>query len=264
MKKVSSLAVRLGLTEQLAKSFQNMVSDYLHYFNKNANDFEGEKKTYSPREGQLDDPSMRANKLVVTTVKEKLDWFKKTAVGYLQAVFDVEATNASGTAKAELVVGGKSWGEFTSLELLRLKSIVESGTFTEMLTKIPVVSDSVEWFIAAADEYAGRAIFEQAKVTGVKKTTVKESYILTDPNVASGKVTNYSPQLGTKDSILELGDYTHQKFSGATTHRKRAEMLQRRTDLIASIAVALKKANEVPAISSGLSAEKVLTYIFEG
>ena len=45
----------------------------------------------------------------------------------------VHCDSGSGKAVAELIVDGESWGEFTSLELLRLKNVVDSKDIYEFL-----------------------------------------------------------------------------------------------------------------------------------
>src|SRR5690606_28059261 len=132
----------------LAPLFKGMIQDYAKFFTKSQGAFLGEKRTYEAREGTIDDPSKRGNVLVQTTVDEKLKWFKENSKEYIDALFAQEATNASGNAKAQLIVDGTEWGEFTSLELLRLKSIVESSSLHSMLEAIPVRSDSEEWSLS--------------------------------------------------------------------------------------------------------------------
>lgn len=258
---MSKLNVLLAKTDSLAPLFKGMIQDYAKFFTKSQGAFLGEKRTYEAREGTIDDPSKRGNVLVQTTVDEKLKWFKENSKEYIDALFAQEATNASGNAKAQLIVDGTEWGEFTSLELLRLKSIVESSSLHSMLEAIPVRSDSEEWSLSENEMYKGKNIFETPLVTGVTKTTEKENYILKDPNVDKNSP-NYTPTVATKTTTVELGDYTQQRFSGQWTQRKRAEALKRRTILLTSIIEALKKCNEVDVVESKLDSEKIFGYLF--
>ena len=258
---MSKLNVLLAKTDSLAPLFKGMIQDYAKFFTKSQGAFLGEKRTYEAREGTIDDPSKRGNVLVQTTVDEKLKWFKENSKEYIDALFAQEATNASGNAKAQLIVDGTEWGEFTSLELLRLKSIVESSGLHSMLEAIPVRSDSEEWSLSENEMYKGKNIFETPLVTGVTKTTEKENYILKDPNVDKNSP-NYTPTVATKTTTVELGDYTQQRFSGQWTQRKRAEALKRRTILLTSIIEALKKCNEVDVVESKLDSEKIFGYLF--
>ena len=60
-------------------------------------------------------------------------------------MFNCEATNASGTARADLIVDGKVIANLSSLELLKLKSFLENPQLQEMLQNIPVRKDSEIW-----------------------------------------------------------------------------------------------------------------------
>ena len=254
----------LAKTDHLASSYKKGIEEYVTFFKKKQGSFKGEKKTYAAKEGTIDIPSERRNEKVVSTVKEQLDWLTETSEEYINALFAQEATNASGTPKAIVMVDGVEFGEFSSLELLRLKSLLESGTLEEMYKNIPVRSDSEEWKEVTEEMYQGRQIFESPKMSGIKKSTTKESYILQDPNVSSGKTDNYVPQIAQKDTITELGDYTHQRFSGEWSHRERAELLRRRTKLLSGVIEALKSANDVEAVTSQMNAGKLFGYLHSG
>lgn len=255
----------LGKTEHLSGPFKASIKDYTQFFKDKQSAFRGEKKTYDPKNGTVDIPSERGNKLVVTTVKEKLDWLKETNQEYIDLLFSQEATNASGVAKATLVVDGIEFGEFSSLELLRLKSLLENGEFEQMYSNIPVRNDDEEWSQTTEEMYQGREIFENKKQAGTKKSIVKESYVMLDPNVKDLKdSSSYKAPIGTKDTVMELGDYTYQKFTGEISHRERAELLRRRSKLLSSVIEALKTSNEVEIKKSNMSADKLFGYIHTG
>jgi len=257
------LNVLLAKTDSLAPQFKGMISDYGKFFSKNQGAFMGQKKTYEANEGTVDDPTKRGNMLVQTTVNEKLTWFKENSKEYIDSLFSQEATNASGNAKAELTVEGESWGEFTSLELLRLKSVVEQGSLHTMLEVIPVRSDSQEWNPSDNEMYKDKGIFQTPLLKGTNITTAKEDRILKDPNVDNNSP-NYTPTVTTITTTVKLGEYTVQTFSGEWSQRERAEALQRRGKLITAIVQALKKCNEVDAVASGLNSDKIFGYLFEG
>jgi len=262
---MSKLNVLLAKTDALQSSFRAMVLDYSSYFSKNQGDFKGEVKTYESKPGMIDLPAERGTKLIVTTVEEKLQWFEQTGKEYIDALFSQEATNASGIAKAELLVDGKSWGEYSSLELLRLKSLIENGDIEKMYSSIPVRSDSEIWNKNTNEIYKDRnGIYESIPQTGVKKSVTKESYILPDPNITKDSGAKYVPQVASKDTIIDLGEYSFQKFTGEWSHRERAGLLRRRQVLLTSIIEALKKANEVESVNSNLTSNKIFDYLHNG
>jgi len=261
----TKLNVLLAKTDHLATSYKSSIKDYIQFFKDKQSAFKGEKKTYAAKSGTVDLPSERGNKLVVTTVKEKLDWLKETNQEYIDSLFSQEATNAAGVAKAELSFDGVVFGTFSSLELLRLKSLLENGELEQMYSMIPVRSEDEEWNSTSEEQYQGREIFEGFKSEGIKKSITKENYILNDPNLSSLKDTSsYKPQVAQKDTIIELGDYTYQKFSGEWSHRERAELLRRRTKLLNAVIEALKVSNDAEAIKSNMNADKLFNFLHTG
>lgn len=257
------LNVVLAVTDSLKGKQKRMIDDFIKFFKNSQGSFLGTKDTYVPKEGMVDEPGKRKYIKVVTTVDEKIDWFIKESEEFVDALFAQEKTNALGIAKAELIVEDSSWGTFTSLELLRLKNLLESsdlGRFEELLSEIPVRSDAEIWNITKSEEYENRNIFESPIISGITKTTVKEEYILEDPNISKG--TSYTPKVSTRNTVMELGDYTSQKFSGQWSHRQRAEALRKRNILLVAVTAALKECNDVYVVESEFTARKIFGYIF--
>jgi len=258
------LNVLLAITDNLRTKYKNMITNYANFFNKKGGSFLGEKMTYTPKEGVVDDPSKRSYTKVVTTVDEKFSYFVAEASDFIDALFSQERTNAMGIATAELVVDGEPWGIFTSLELLRLKSLLEAndlGNIEQVLSNIPVKSDALIWDKSSEEEYADRSIYESPMLKGVAKTTVKEEYILQDPNLIAGRT--YAPQKSMRNITMELGDYTTQKFTGEWSQRQKAGTLKRRGDLIVAVVQALKECNDCVSVKSELTADKIFGYILD-
>lgn len=263
--KTTKQNVLLAKTDSLAPSFKKGIVEYGAFFKGKQGAFLGEKKTYDPRPETIDLPSERGNKLVQTTVDEKLKYLVESSSEYLDALFAVEATNASGNVAVELVVDGIPFGVVSGLELLRMKSLLESSELQAMYANIPVRSDAEEWELSDDAMYEGRDVYESPKQTGTKKSTTKIQYILDDPNVSKLKDANsYIPQVATRDTITELGDYTFQKFSGEWSQVEKAKTLQRLSKLHTAVIEALKKANEVESAKSAISAAKLFGYIHSG
>jgi hypothetical protein len=263
------LNVLLSVTDALRTKYKNMVGNYSKFFANKQGNFFGEKGTYEARDGALDDPTKKKYVKVVTTVDEKFDYFLEESKEFINALFSQERTNASGLVTANLIVEGKDWGKFTSLELLRLKSLLESsdlGNLEQMLSSIPVRSDAEIWQKTTAEEYQDRNIWQSPLQEGVSKTTEKEEYILIDPNIErlTELGASYSPKTSVKTKPVEVGDYTYQKFSGEWSQREKAAALKRRNDLLVAVIKALKECNDVVVEESALTAEKIFGYIFKG
>lgn len=260
------LNVLLAKTQHAGAQFKKLITDYTSFFKNNQGAFRGVQKTYVPREGTMDEPSMRGNQLVVTTVDEKLQWLEQIGEQYIDNLMSVEATNASGNAKVPLVVGSVEFGIYSVPELMRLRGLLEKGDLEGMYSNLPVRSDAEYWEPATAEMYTGRSIFQGKKGEGVKKSMLKEQFIMPDPNL-SGPVNSsrpYSPVLGTKDTIVELGDYTVQHFTGEATQRYKAEILARRSALLGAVKEAIENANETEVVPSAMTAKKLFGYLHTG
>lgn len=255
------LNILLAITEQGDTNFKNAVGDYITFFKNEQGAFKGERSLYSAAPGTEDDPSKRSNRRVSTTVKEKLDWFTESYSQHIKDVLSVEATNASGTCKTELIVEGKSFGLLSSLELLRLINLMEKS-LRNMYAFIPVRSDSEDWIESDNEQYKGRAIFESPLVNRLAQTTHKESYILIDPNL--DKLTDkgkYSPVMADKTTVEILGNHSTQKFSGEWSHRERATTLRKISNIITAAKAALKECNDAMVVETKLQVDDLFDYL---
>lgn len=257
--------VLLAKTEHTESQFKALIKDYITFFKNNQGSFKGVRGTYEPRPGTIDDTSKRGFQLVVTTVSEKLKWLEDIVGPHITDLMSLEATNASGAARAQVFVDGQSLGEFSSLELLRMISLLEKGDMEAMYSNIPVRTETESWTRSADENYVNRDVFENELTRSVAKTTLKEDYILNDPNAERYREgVSVSPMVAQRSTVVELGDATIQRFSGELSHRERAEILLRRTKLITALKEALKKANEAEVVTSDMTATKLFNYIHRG
>lgn len=246
-------------------SIAKLFSDYAQFFKNKQGMFRGSKKTFVPRDGYVDDPTKMGTTVVATTVDEKMDWFNEQFKNWLNDVFRVEATNSKGAKTVELIVDGKSFGNLTALELMRLKSILTNKDLEAVFANIPVRSDSEVWTPTQDPEYNGREVFETALIKGVTRTTEKEEVILKDPNLDPAHLpANYQAKTTIKSKTVETGDYTSQSFTGEWTQRQRAELLRRRSTLLAAVIEALKVVNDTPVENPNLDVNAVVDYIYKG
>ena len=251
----------LAKTDHAAASVNKMILDYGAFFKTKQGMFRGEKKTFEPRAGYYEDPSKMGNTQVATTVGEKLCWLRS----YLKDVFSVEATNSAGANRVELVVDGKSFGNLTALELMRLKSFLTGKDLDNVYQNIPVRSDSENWTPSTDPEYAGREVFQTEMVKGVTRTTENEEVILKDPNLDPAHLpSNYQAKVTVKRKTVETGDYTQQRFTGEWSQRQRAELLRRKSQILEAVIEALKKVNDVEVQKPSLDVDSIVDYITRG
>lgn len=255
----------LAKVEHGSSRFAKMIGDYLAFFKGKQGAFAGIKKTHVPREGYTEDKSCIANTKVITTVGEKLEWFEQQSVPFLKELFAVEATNSKGANTVELVVDGISFGNLTALDLMRLKTLLTKKEWVEMYENIPVRSDAEVWEPCTDSEYEGREIFQTPMLKGVTRTTESEEVILKDPNINPDKLpANYNARTTIKKKVVETGDYTLQNFTGGWTQRQKAELLRRRSQLLAAVVEALKEVNDVVSEKPNLDVETLVNFLHHG
>jgi hypothetical protein len=242
-----------------------MVGDYKQFFTKKQGAFKGIKKTFVPKDGFLDDPNYIADVKVVTTVKEKLDWFNRQTKLFLKNVLDIEATNSDGAQTIELKVDGVSFGNLTAIELMRLKGILTDKSLDDVYTNIPVREDNKVWNPSTDGEYEGREVFEDPMVSGQTRTSENEEIILKDPNVDPEHLpNNYRAQTTVKRHTVITGDYTIQNFTGEWTHQKRAELLRRKSAILEAVNLALTEINSIECKSTNLDVDGLVEFLTFG
>lgn len=251
------LSVLLGLRDKTEKNQQHMLDDMLQKFKNKQGLFKGERRTYDPIDGFADEPSKRGFTAVSSTVKEQLDWYKKYSADPFKVTFSVEKTNAGGIT-ADLVVGGKNWGPYSTLELLRLKSILD-GKLRAMINELPIRKETVIWGPTQDANYSGRDIFESPLDTGFAQTTLKEDYILHDAQHSAE--TPRQPQVANKSTKANIGKYTIQEFSGEFTNKQRADLQVRYDMVYTAVIEALETANNAEVQESDLG-DQVLNFLF--
>ena len=255
----------LAKVDHLSSSANQMIRDYASFFKTKQGAFKGEKNTYAPREGFLDKPEKRSLVRVTTTVQEKLNWFEERYIPFLQDLFSIEATNSLGAHRVELKVGDVSFGFLSAAELMRLRNILTSKELDSMYVNIPVRSDAKIYEACTDEEYQGREIVQTPISRSVERTTEKEEVILKDPNIDPAHLpANYRSTTVVKTKMVEVGDSTHQEFTGEWTQHKRAELLKRKSELLSAITIALKEVNEVDAVRPNLDAEALISFLHYG
>ena len=262
---IMKMNTMLAKVDHSSSSANQMIRDYASFFKTKQGAFKGEKNTYAPREGFLDKPEKRSLVRVTTTVQEKLDWFEERYIPFLQDLFSIEATNSLGAHRVELKVGDVSFGFLSAAELMRLRNILTSKELDSMYVNIPVRSDAKIYEACTDEEYQGREIVQTPISRSVERTTEKEEVILKDPNIDPAHLpANYRSTTVVKTKMVEVGDSTHQEFTGEWTQHKRAELLKRKSELLSAITIALKEVNEIDAVRPNLDAEALISFLHYG
>lgn len=250
------LSVFLGVKEKVERTFKDCVTDMVKKFKNHQGLFKGERKTHKPTEGYFEESARIGFTPVQSTVEEQLRWLEATSKPFLDTVFSIEKTNASGKVKAELIVDGTSWGTYSSLELLRLKTTLENSTLKDLYDNLPTRSQTEIWKQSADEEFSSRDIYETEIEKGITRTTEKEDYILHDPHADK----NRPPLQAKRETQIKTGDTTVQKFSGEWSMIQRANLKKRYDVLLTAVIEALEAANAVEAETSDLGS-KMFDYL---
>jgi hypothetical protein len=259
MSTAKTLAQILALTQAVMPKARGLVEGYVSYFKNNQGDFKGEKKTYQEADGYDPDPSKVIDKNVVTTVDKKLEYFIKKISPDWKVQLDVESTNASGPS-AELIIGDESFGEVTTLELMRLKSLFGDPKLEAMIKGIPTRKTSWNW------HHQGQGVFTTDPIEYMERTTHKVEEVLPDPNVTlaiqNGQKINYSPQTTIKTIMDVVGKGTHHYISSEWSYEQKAAALDMLTEIQLAITDALERANRAEVQESSVDIESMLTMLF--
>lgn len=250
-------SVLLGLREKLEKDFSNLLSDMANKFKNKQGIFQGFRNTYDPLDGFADDDTKRGFQNVSSTVSAQLGWLKEHSKDYLATVLSIEKTNAQNVT-APLTVNGVLWGEYTTLELLRMKGILD-GKLRAIVQDLPIRSEKHVWAESTQPEFVGRSIWETPKEEGSSKTTIKDTIIVNDPHIKDAP--NRPPVTRETSVQVNVGNYTKQTFSGEITNLERAVLEVKYNNIYKGIIEALESANNIESVPSDLG-DKVLDFLF--
>lgn len=252
MEKKNQLHQLLAVEGDRKKKAILIMNETINTFTKKDDHFDGLVKTYTPSEegGEERPPEIKE---IVTTVKEKIDYTKKSVVQALNSQIGKEVTNSSGTVKAELKVGDVSFGELSATALLALEQ--QLTNIREVYKAIPTLDPTRTWM---PDENAAKkGVFvsgEEVKFSTKKEEIPLVLYEATKEHPAQVK-------LVTKDK--QVGKYSTVYKSGKITPARKSELLGRIDKLIDTTKRARAKANEAEIIDVKIG-NKIFDYIDKG
>lgn len=251
----NKLNVLLAKTDQLNAVIKKNITDAIATFKNKQAMFKGEKTIYKHRAAEFANPSANIDKPVASTVYEWLRYTFKGGEEFLKAKLDQEATNCSGTAKADLVVEGRNFGKLTTGELMALKGFFEQAALRDMFEAMPTISLTERWKDTENLEYKDREIKESTIQEWIDKETITSPSVVWDP---AGKQPGVTINI---KSTVEKADISRQLFSGEISHVERAAILERLTKTVVGIKAALEHANNAEVVPSTAKATDIFAYI---
>ncbi|KOY84730.1 hypothetical protein AD998_20090 [bacterium 336/3] len=215
-------------------------------FTKNDPYFDGMIKKYVAIEEdseQIPDET----KEMVKTVKQQLEELQENVVAALDATLSKEETNASNTAKAELVVGDTSFGTFSATSLLALESHLSK--ILDLYQTIPVLDSTRKW--SFDNQKSVYKTDEEVKFRSIKRPQVIVKYEATDKHPAQTELLYLD---------FQVGKYETTYFSGKLTIAQKNEIIKRLEKLMEAVKVARAKANSVEVQNIKLG-DKVFNFL---
>lgn len=221
----------LAIEQDRKNKANQSVGETKKLFSKNSTMFDGMIKKYIAAEEnaeQIPDESKEMD----STIKQALEATLAPVITSIDATLSKEETNASGVAKAELVVGDKSFGEFSATALLAMEA--QLAKMLDLYKAIPTLDTSKKW------EFDGQNDFfrsnEEVKFRTIKRPKVIVKYEATENHPAQTELINID---------FQVGKYETTYFSGRITSNQKAQMIHRFEELIEAVKIARSRANNV-------------------
>ncbi|WP_027003718.1 hypothetical protein [Hugenholtzia roseola] len=236
----------LAIEQDRKNKANESVGEAKKTFLKNDPYFDGMIKKYVSLEEEAEQIPDESKELV-KTVKQQLEEVQQNIVAALDATVSKEETNASNTAKAELIVEDTHFGTFSATTLLALEA--QLNRILDLYQAIPILDSTRKWHFDNQ-----RNIFktdEEVKFRSVKRPKVIVKYEATDKHPAQTELLNLD---------FQVGKYETTYFSGKVSVAQKNEMVRRIEKLLEAVKVARAKANNVEVVKTYLG-KKIFDYI---
>ena len=238
------LAVESSLNNQGAK----ILRETIETFGKKAQHFVGQIRRYTTKEENGYEYE-NEDKIVATTVKDKLRYIQSSIVNAMDVSFQKESTNA--IAKADIKIGDELIaGDVPVTFLLNLESrLIDIRT---VAGKIPTLDNGIAW-INSKENPGCRETHDVVTI----KTKKDMKHVIVVP------VTKEHPaQTREVTSDIIVGNWKTKKLSGEFSSTEKSELLGRIDKLIIAVKKARATANQQEVIA-GKIGSKITGYIFK-
>lgn len=229
----------LAFENEVKNKSKAIVDETTNVFTKKETLFDGLTKEYIATEEKGDEiPS--ESKAVTTTVPEKMEHTMKSVIDAIDVTLSKEETNASGSARAELIIGSTNFGSFSATGLLSLEGTL-SKLRNELYKHIPTLDPSVSWHKDADNTRKG--MFKSEASTKWRSVTRKK------PIVAYPATEQHPAQVVMESYDEQVGRYLTTQFSGKVSPKAKADIIERLDQVIFAVKQARAKANNTDVIT---------------
>lgn len=238
----------IAIEADVRKTAKRRLTDSYHALDKPAM-LDGISGTYEPAvDGgeQLPDESQR----VQATVEEMILSTREALAAMFDATAARDFTNASGDAKADIVVGDQTLVEGAPVPYILWldRQLDDLQAFTE---RIPTHSPSTTWELAEA-----RGVYKSTPVKTARQT--QQHKVITIAEATQ----HHQAQAQVVAEQVTVGFWTRIKYSGGVPVSRREEILRRIAILRVSLHAARAQANRVEADEPVVGA-RLLGYLFD-
>lgn len=253
-KKKGKLHAVLAVEGELKNVAAKVVAEGINTFTKKVEHFTGHVKRLEMfdenRKGEED--AGCEDKVVTSTVNQKLDYVSEHLIRFLDALAQKERTNCD--AKADVVIGGLVlMGDvpvtlLLSVEnhLMKLRALYES---------IPTLKPGITWL---PDENMGDDIF-RAEVDAVTTKTEKSIKVIS----LAKPTKEHKEQVQAINADTVIGKYVTVNYSGMVSSSQKSKMLDRLDKLVQAVKKARTVANIEDVVDIPIG-KKIVEYINKG
>ena len=239
----------LAVVDDKKKFVAAILGEAATLFTKKEDNFEGHLKTYTPK-AEDGDELPPDTKPVNTTVEEKLKYVFKSIASGVDTILEVEETNGSGNAKADLTIDGVSLGKFSATSLLSLER--ELSNVRTVCKEIPTTDPAREWTLDETVAVPG--LYKSAEENRVRTIKIEEPvtlYPATDRHPA---------QTALRAKDIPVGIWHTIYRTGKMTPLKKSVLLSRIDNVLEIVKRARAQANSCEVVKVDVSS-KIFEYI---
>jgi hypothetical protein len=236
----------LAIATEKKKDFASMLAEIQNLFISKKHKFEGKDKIYTPYDPESLDIAENEVVRVVTTVKNKLEYFEQFAIDAIDLAITIEEGNAS--TSADLWIEGISFGQYSPTSLLQLEKYINK--LIALYEDIPTLDNSKEWY---PDDATGEGYHKTDPLTQYRGIKVDKAFI----SVPEGKFPAQAERIKVTEQV---GTYETVFRSGAVTSSAKARMLSRLNKVRDGVIEARCKANDIQVNESNI-AKLIFDYV---
>ena len=213
------------------KTAMKIADEAIHTFGAKPERFQAQRKTYTPVDLENGRTHPTEDIPMSSTVREKLDWVRKSWQVFMDCEYQRDVTNT--TAKADLVFDGITIPDLPVTFLMQLEK--QLTKLRQVYGSAPTLDPSVSWDQATDFDRPG---VHQAPAL----ERDSEEFTITYPVVLQ-PTAEHPGQYVEKKVASKTGTWKHQKWSGELTLHEKADILGRVDILLEAVRKAKSEAN---------------------